>query len=390
MGMIEDINSTTIRELLLKHGSPLYVYNRRWLSNRCHELIEAAEMTDCIVRYAIKANPHPEIIKLFDQAGLHFDASSGFEVTRLIEQGIDPAKISLSSQQPPADLEKLLKQGIKFVATSLYQLDLVAKTQWQGPVAVRINPGIGSGHSQRTTTGGVSASFGIWHEYLPKILEWQSQSGSQIERLHVHIGSGADPAVWRKTIQQALAIVEQLPEVNTLDIGGGYKVARMPDEQATDMKEVMAVFKVELEAFAKQTGRNLNLEIEPGTWLVANAGTLVSNIVDIVDTGAEGYKFIKLNVGMNDILRPSLYGAQHPIKVLNDQSTTDDYVVVGHNCESGDILTPKPGEPEMLLPRTLNQASIDDIVLIGGAGAYCASMSANGYNSYPDTQEIVV
>jgi diaminopimelate decarboxylase len=383
-------NSHKAEELLAEHDSPLYIYDKEWLINRANNILAATHRANCLVRYAVKANPHPEIIKLFDEAGIQFDASSDFEADRLIKLGISPSKISLSSQQPPKDIKKVLESGIKFAATSLHQLDLVKNCGWKGDVAVRINPEIGSGHNNRTTTGGVNASFGIWHEYIPDILDWQKKSGCNISRLHIHVGSGADPGVWREVILDALKIVDLMPDIQILDIGGGYKIARVENEQETDMGMVMNVFLEELKEFKKRTGRKLNLEIEPGTWLVANCGTLLSTIVDIVDTGKKGYKFIKLNTGMNDILRPSLYGAQHPITVLNDAKDQEEYIVVGHNCESGDILTPEPGNSEQIRPRTLNKASIGDIVAIGGAGAYCASMRAVGYNDFPTAKQIII
>lgn len=384
------VQSSNARELIERHGSPLYVYDGAWLRQRAEVLLAITKGMDSVVRYAVKANPHPEIVHLFDRVGLHFDASSEFEAAKLIRQGIDPGKISLSSQQPPHDMGKALHSGVHFVATSLHQLDLVRESGWQGNLAVRINPGVGSGHTKRTTTGGVSASFGTWHEYLPDILAWQLASGCEIDRLHVHVGAGVDPAVWRQVMRRALTIAEQLPTVKTLDIGGGFKVARLPEEQETDIQAVFRAFRQELDTFAEITGRRLKLEVEPGTWLVANSGTLLSTIVDLVDTGAKGYKFIKLDTGMNDILRPTLYGAQHPIIILNKTLQQEDYVVVGHNCESGDILTPAPGQPEVLATRTLNKASIGDIVAIGGVGAYCASMAADGYNSFPPAKEIII
>jgi diaminopimelate decarboxylase len=384
------INNFSAQEFIKAHRSPLYIYDKQWLTARGEQILNPAKPADCLVRYAVKANPHPGIIKLFDDLGLFFDASSEFEAQKLISLGILPSKISLSSQQPPKDVKKILENGIRFVATSLHQLQMVKESGWQGELAVRINPGIGSGHNKRTTTGGVSASFGIWHEYIPEVLQWQQESGCNINRLHVHIGSGADPQLWRDVIKRALGIVEMFPDVEVLDIGGGYKVARMDDEQETDMARVMAAFKEELDKFRDATGRKLKLEIEPGTWLVANSGLLIATIVDIVDTGKDGYKFIKLDTGMNDILRPSLYGAQHPITVLNDSNKKEEYVVVGHNCESGDILTPEIGDPEGIKPRLLNKAAIGDLVAISGAGAYCASMRAIGYNDFPVAKEVLV
>lgn len=379
-----------LQELARKHGTPLYVYDGIYLRKRAVWLQDLCQPSGCLLRYAVKANPHPKIIKLYDKLGLHFDASSEYEAEHLTDLGIEPRKISLSSQQPPRNMRKALDSNIKFVATSLHQLDLVAQSGWRRELAVRLNPGLGSGHSRRTTTGGVSSSFGIWHEYLPLVLAWQKESGCVIDRVQTHIGSGADPKIWRKIIVQALKLVKELPSVTALNLGGGYSVARMPNEKETDMAAVLKGFKEELDTFQRRTGRNIDLEIEPGTWLVANSGYLLSRIIDIVDTGKKGFSFLKLDTGMNDLLRPTLYGAQHPIDVLTSAKTYRDYVIVGHNCESGDLLTPEPGNSENIMPRRLKEARIGDLVIIGGAGAYAASMRAIGYNSFPSAAEIFI
>ncbi len=140
-------------------------------------------------------------------------------------------------------------------------------------------------------------------------------------------------------------------------------------------------------------GRKLHLEVEPGTYLVANAGALVCRIMDVVDTGATGYSFIKVDGGMTEILRPSLYGAQHPIIVVpqvKERRKSGKYLVAGHCCESGDILTPKPGNPEQLKPRVLKEARIGDALVIEGAGAYCAAMASKNYNSFPECAEVLL
>lgn len=376
--------------LIAEHGSPLYVYDSSYLEKRAKSLLNLCQKNNYLLRYAVKANPHPEIIKLFNHSGLHFDASSDFEAELLINNGIKPEKVSLSSQQPPKDLGKTLINGVAFVATSFHQLELVLKTGWKGEIALRINPGIGSGHSRRVTTGGVGAGFGIWHEYLPQILEQRSKSESIINRVQVHVGAGAKSSVWQSVIGKALELVKQLPTVKILNMGGGFKVARIPGESEANMGKILNIFAKAVADFYKQTGRQIQIEIEPGTWLVANGGCLLSEIVDIVDTGKNGFNFIKLNTGMNDFLRPAMYGAQHPIEVLNSSVKQADYVVVGHNCETGDIFTPAPGDPEEIKPRKLNQAKIGDLVVIGGVGAYGASMRAAGYNSFPSATEVFI
>lgn len=331
----------------------------------------------------------PAIVSIFQDAGLHFDASSSYEVLELIDRGVDPTHISLSSQQPAHDLDALLSKGVRYVATSLRQLELfIASPVRPATVALRVNAGLGSGGTNRTTTGGVSSSFGLWHAYVPQALEKARAVGVQIDRLHMHIGSGADPAVWGTAMDVALSVAKTMPDVVTLDIGGGYKVHRYGDEQEADMTAIAAIFSDRLTRFAAETGRKLRLEIEPGTWLVAHAGVLLAQVIDIVDTGADGYTFLRLNTGMNDILRPSIYGAQHVIEVLSDAPEKKKYVVVGHNCESGDILTPAKGNPEVIEPRELTAAQIGDIVVIRDVGAYCESMATHGYNSFPNAKSI--
>lgn len=385
------VDNKKLRHLAQTHGTPLFVYSREYLEERSRELTGLELPYGFTPRYAMKANAHPELIKLFAEAGLAFDASSSYEATELLEQGISGADISLSSQQPAHNLEQLLDAGVQYVATSMHQLKLFAAAAADGAeVGLRVNPGLGAGHNNRTTTGGANSSFGLWNAYVPEALAFARENNFTITRLHVHIGSGADPKMWGVVMETALEIVERMPDVRTLDIGGGFKVHRYSDEHEADMGEIAAEFSQHLTDFADRTGRQIRLEVEPGTWLVAHAGGLLASVVDSVDTGIDGHQFLRLDTGMNDIIRPSMYGAQHEIEVLGDSTETQDYVVVGHNCETGDILTPAFGDPESIEPRSLRQAGIGDAVVIRDAGAYCASFRVQGYNSFPNAQEIFV
>lgn len=175
-----------------------------------------------------------------------------------------------------------------------------------------------------------------------------------------------------------------------LNLGGGYKVGRMSYEYSTDIVKVGQPVKSELENFFASTGRKLHLEIEPGTFLVANAGSLLSTVQDIVSTKPSGHVFLKLDSGMTEVLRPSLYGAQHPIVILKDTQEIDEYIVVGHCCESGDLFSCAPGEPEALRERKLKKAEIGDLVCIDGSGAYCSGMSTKNYNSFPEAPEVLL
>jgi diaminopimelate decarboxylase len=343
------------------------------------------------VRYAVKANPHLEILKMMDEGGVHFDASSSFEAGVLLGAGVAGPRVSLSSQQSPHNLAELLDAGVLFVATSFKQLgEFLETANRPDKVGVRINPAMGSGHNNRTNTGGVNSSFGIWYEYGERIRSMTEAAGVTIDRLHIHIGSGADPYVWGQVMDQAIDIAREYPDVTSLNIGGGYKVHRYGEENEANMTDIFVTFSEKLEIFAKETDRQLHLEIEPGTYFIAHAGTLVATIDDIVDTGKYGHTFLRLNTGMNDFLRTTLYGAQHKIEVINEETETHPYIVVGHNCESGDIFTTEKGDPESVEPRLLKKADIGDTVHIYDVGAYCASMRARGYNSFPDAEEVMV
>lgn len=373
-----------------EHGTPLFVYSWAKLLEQASAMLDVPAPFGLTIRYAMKANPHSEVLRTFQEAGLEIDASSGYEAEEAIVNGYKPQQILLTSQQLAHNLQNLVEQGVQFTATSLRQLEAYGKLFPGSQVGVRINPGIGSGHSVKVNVGGATSSFGVWHEYIPQVHDVAKTYNLTIARMHTHIGCGTDPLIWQEAARISLELSKNFPDAGIINLGGGLKVARMDEEHGIDIAEIGGLLAGELTHFAKKTGRQLKLELEPGTFMVANAGILLATVDDIVDTGKDGYTFIKLNTGLNDILRPSMYGAQHPIAVVGSSEEQQDYVVVGHNCEASDLLTPAPGDPEVLMIRTLTKAAIGDTVLIGGVGAYCASMAAHGYNSFPGAKEIII
>lgn len=386
------LNYSLAQEIAETFGTPCYVYDISLLDQAAEQMLAFPNAFGLTVRYAMKAAPTAAIVRFFDKKGLFFDASSGFEVRRLLTIGIEPRKISLSTQELPKDFEELMDLGVEINACSLGQIRRIGLARPGARIGLRFNPGLGSGGTNRTNVGGPASSFGIWHEKKDEAAKLVDSYNLQIFRIHTHIGSGSDPEVWRRVASMSLHLVEHFPSVTHLNLGGGYKVARIPTEKPTDIAEIGAPVAEEFLHFAQKTGRKLHLEVEPGTFLVANAGAVLSRVQDMVDTGEEGYSFLKLDTGMTEILRPSLYGAQHPIFLLQKTPSTmqKKYVVVGHCCESGDILTPAPGEPETIATRKLPQAQIGDFCFIGGAGAYCSAMATKNYNSFPEAPEILL
>ena len=390
------VDSEKARSLAETFGTPIYLYDEARMRSAAEAVLAFPNAYGLTARFAMKSSPNKSILQLFDSLGLHIDASSGYEVKRAIHAGIDPSNISLSAQEIPEDLEALLNVGIQFNACSLKQLETFGKIKKGGKIGVRFNPGSGSGGNNRTNVGGVSSSFGIWHGLVAEVKALCSKYGLEVVRIHTHIGSGSDPDVWLKVALMNFQLVEQFESVTILNLGGGYKVGRMTDEVSTDLQLIGRPVRKAFEAFAEKTGRKIHCEIEPGTFLMANAGGLLAEVHDLVNTGEDGYRFIKLNTGMTELLRPSIYGAQHPIDIFNQKTSenrekgTQEYVVVGHCCESGDILTPAPGDPELLATRSFSDVEMGDLVLIGGTGAYASAMTPKHYNSYPEAAEVLI
>jgi diaminopimelate decarboxylase len=386
------LDFTTARAVADQFGTPVYVYDEATLQANAAAVLAFPNAYGLTARYAMKASPNAAILQIFNQAGLCIDASSGYEVRRAIAAGYEPSKISLSTQELPEDFAELYEAGIEINACSLSQLERFGQAFPGRNIGLRFNPGAGSGGNNRTNVGGPASSFGIWHEWIDQVQEIVARYELKVIRIHTHIGSGSDPSVWQKISGMSLDLVRQFPDVVALNLGGGYKVARMPNEVGTDLQVCGAPVVEKFREFAAETGREIRLEVEPGTFLLANACSVLSSVQDIVSTGSEGYEFLKLNTGMTEILRPSIYGAQHPIFIVQPEpvAETCKYVIAGHCCESGDILTPAPGDPELLATRELPITKIGDLCVIDGAGAYCAAMSTKHYNSYPEAAEVML
>jgi len=384
------ITGDVAEEVRRRFGTPCYVYDHAALDAAARAALAFPAPFGLTVRYAMKANPSRGILALFRELGLDVDASSDYEVERALRAGFAPERIQLTSQMPSRSLREHVARGVLFNACSLHQLEEFGRIAPGGEISVRVNPGLGTGSTKRTNTGGPASSFGIWHEAMGEVVAIARRHRLRVRRLHSHVGSGTDPEVWKRCARMTLDLVQALPEVATVNLGGGFKVGRMPEEPSVDLADVGAHVRREIEAFRDRDGRALHLEIEPGTFLVANAGAIVASCVDVVATGAEGYLFAKLDAGMPEITRPSLYGAQHPIDVLARGREQAAVVFVGPCCESGDILTPAPGDPEALAPRWVPRPEIGDLVVVGGAGAYCAGMATINYNSYPQAPEAML
>ena len=404
------VNVQYVTQAANRYGTPLYLYDESVIKNKCREILTMPNAFGLQVRYAMKANANMSLLELIVDYGLDLDISSVHEGRRAALAGIRYNRMMLTSQDVPLgehqrELEKMMRAGLTYTVCSLRQLDLVAHSaaRMKASLAIRIHPGFGSGESATRNTGDRYSCFGIHECDIPAALQMAQQSGVRFNQLHLHFGSGSDPHKWRVLVTRALEVTEKyFPNIEILNLGGGFKVARMPHETAADIKELGLFAEQKFKKFCTRTGRKLVLAVEPGTFIVANAGFLVTRVIDIKSTGPSGYKFLVLDGGIEANPRPLLYGSQHPFYVISqagelrsaenelteDSQVYDEFVVVGRCCETGDTQCIDPGG--RIQPRRMATPQIDDIVVIGGVGAYCSSMAPSNYNSYSQPVEVLL
>ncbi|MDD3793741.1 MAG: diaminopimelate decarboxylase [Candidatus Gracilibacteria bacterium] len=372
------------------YKTPVYVYSEKKILESSQKFLNLPNAFGLTVRYAMKANSNMSVLKILKNQDVKIDASSEYEVYRAIEAGFLGKDIQISGQELTEDLEGLLSTGVFFVATSLHQLEEFGKIKNGGSCGIRLNPGVGSGAFAAISTGGTSSSFGIWHEKISEIKNIAIKYNLKISKIHIHIGSENTPESWLNTASIGLDFVKQFEDVEILNMGGGFKQAIMPYEKSADLLSIGNAVKQKFEEFYNQTQRKICMEVEPGKYMVINAGSVVAKIVDIVDTGKNGYRFIRTNTGMTEMPRVTMYGVQQPIHVINNSKDEEKYVVVGHCCESGDILTTKLYDQEVIEEVSLPKANIGDTIVFDGVGAYNTSMCMKNYNSYPEVGELFI
>jgi len=379
-------------------GSPCYIYSEKELEKAADEFVNFPSAFEHTVRYAMKANPNVNILKIFNKKWILIDASSEYEVYRAVNAWYKYQDISISAQEFPINAEELIKKWLFFNATSIHQIEEIWKiskflsTESLSPfkIWVRINPGTGDGAFKAISTGGTTSGFGIWHEKIPEIKEVVKKYNLEISKIHIHIGSENTPESWVNSANIGLDFVEMFENVDTLDLWGGFKKAIMPYEKSADLQSIWKAVSGKFEDFYNKTWRKIKLEVEPWKSLVINSCSILSKVIDIVDTGKEGYTFLRINSWMTDMPRVPMYWVQEPIYIMNKETEKKDYIMIWHCCESWDLLTCKLYEQETLENRKLNKANIWDLVVVDWVWAYNSSMSMKNYNSFPESGEIMI
>ena len=238
------VSSERIAAAAEQFGTPLYLYDEQTILNKCHDLLKMPNAFGLRVSYAMKANSNRALLQIITGLGIDLDVSSLNEAKRAHSAYIPYSRMMLTSQEIPLgeerrDLEDAMIHGLKYNACSLRQLDLISEfaAEHSLPLTIRIHPGIGSGESVTRNTGDKYSCFGIHLNDLENAVTFAADKGVIFDEAHVHIGSGGDPKEWRENIDRELAFVESsLPDVKVVNLGGGFKEARMPDEKPADIQ----------------------------------------------------------------------------------------------------------------------------------------------------------
>ncbi|RPI02975.1 MAG: diaminopimelate decarboxylase, partial [Calditrichaeota bacterium] len=397
MAMIEQGQMTTdkIVEVAQHYKTPFYLYDEQTIINKCQDVQSMPNAFGLQVSYAMKANSNRALLQLITGLGLDLDLSSIYEGRRASLAGIPFSRMMLTTQDVPSGeqrkmMEEMMLEGMKYNVCSIHQLELVADfaSAHQLPLCLRLHPGVGAGESVTRNTGDKYSCFGIHLTDLERALEFAAAKGVWFDQVHVHIGSGGDPQLWRDNIDRELRYVQQyFPSVHTVNLGGGFKEARMPDEKPADIVSLGLYARERFYSFYQETGRKLKMIVEPGTYITANSGFLVTRVIDKKSTGEDGFQFIVADAGMESNTRPLLYGSRHPFYIiskngrllssefdLGDLYPEADYrVVVGRCCESGD--SQSLDAQGHIIPRLMANPEVGDYLVIGGAGAYVSAMT---------------
>jgi diaminopimelate decarboxylase len=338
----------------------------------------------------MKANSNKNILKYFYDNWIKIEASSEYEVYRAINAWIKWEDIHISWQELSENLEKLLDTWVYFIATSLHQIEEFWKLRKWWELWVRINPWVWSWAFKAISTWWLTSSFWIWHEYIWEIKKLAEKYDLKITKIHLHIWSENTPESWVNTADIWLDFIKQFEDVNTLDMWWWFKMAIMPYEKSADLQAIWNAVKEKVEDFYKKTWRKIHIELEPWKYMVINSCSVLCKVVDIVDTWKEWYKFIRTNTWMTEMPRVPMYWVQQPIIAINNSKEIEKYVVVGHCCESWDVLTTKLYDQEVIEEIELPKVKIWDFLVVEWTWAYNSSMAMKNYNSYPEVWEILL
>lgn len=375
------IQGVNVLDICREFGTPLYVYDAEKIINQLKTLKGAFSQTDVRVKYAAKALTNISVLKLLKKNGAGIDVVSIQEAQLALGAGFAPSEIMYTPNC--VDFEEI-KEGVKMgMSINLDNLPFLQKFgQLYGdsyPCCIRLNPHIMAGGNYKISTGHTNSKFGISVYQLPQIMEVVSKYNIKVHGLHMHTGSDiTETEVFLKMADIFFGVARDFRDLKFLDFGSGFKVSYKEGDITTNVYDLGLKLSKVYNEFCEQYGRKLELWIEPGKYIVSEAGHFFVKTTVVKSTPT--VTFVGVNSGLNHLIRPMMYDAYHQIiNVSNPGGYQKLYTVVGYICETDTFGA----------DRKLNEVREGDILAMKNAGAYCYSMSSN-YNSRLRPAEVLV
>ncbi len=374
-------------DLIAEYGSPLYVYNEGIIRSHMDAVANVITKYPYTANYSVKANTNIHILKLALEEGNNCDAMSIGEITMLMKAGFPKERIFfVPNNVSEEELLFAIDNDIMTSLDSLSQLELYGTLNPGGTCAVRINPGVGAGHSEKVITAGKKTKFGIAEEDIDEIFVIAEKYHLTIAGINQHIGSlFMSPEPYLKAVSNLLRIAVRFPNLKFIDFGGGYGIPyhKLDGEAEYPMEDFKARLEPILDEFVSACGYAPLFKSEPGRYCVAEGGVILGTVHAVKQNA--GKKYIGTDIGMNVLVRPSMYDSWHDIEFIRNGSVLprtdlEEVTVTGNICESGDLLAKD---------RPLPKVERGDLACVLDAGAYGYSMCSS-YNSRPRPAEIMI
>jgi len=374
------MNKNDLLNIVKEYGPPLYVYDGLKIIEQYNKLQNSfSDIKNFHIKYAVKANSNINILKMIKELGGGLDTVSLQEILSGIEAGFDPTDIIFTPNGISLnELEEALPLGVQINIDNLSQLEEFGEKYPEVPVCIRINPHIMAGGNDNISVGHIDSKFGVSIHQLPHILRIVENTSLKINGLHMHTGSDIlDVDVFLRGAEILFDVARSFGDLDFIDFGSGFKVSYKEGEDETDIEELGNKLSKRFNEFYEEYGKELSLYIEPGKFLVSEAGYFLVKVNSIKQTTST--VFVCVDSGFNHFPRPMMYNAYHQIINLSNPTVKERYyTVVGYICETDTFAT------NMKIP----EITEGDILCFKNAGAYCFSMCSN-YNSRYKPAEVL-
>lgn len=374
-------------KIAAEFGTPLYVYNEEIIRNRMNRVGAVIKKFPYTANYSVKANTNIHILRLALEEGNNCDAMSIGEIQMLLKAGFPSEKIFfVPNNVSEAELQFAIDNHIMTSLDSLSQLELFGRLNNGGACAVRINPGVGAGHCEKVITGGKKTKFGIQESDIDRIFDIAKKYNLTIAGINQHIGSlFMDGKPYLDAVKNILRIAKRFKNLQFIDFGGGYGIPyhKLDDEKDFPMEEFSVQLEKIIQDFVDDYKSVPLFKSEPGRYCIAEGGVILGRVFALKENAGKIYA--GTDIGMNVLVRPSMYDSWHDIEVLRcgkvvSRDELAEQTVTGNICESGDLLA-----KDRLLPKI----NIGDLVCVLDTGAYGWSMCST-YNSRPRPAEVMI